>query len=692
MKTEDMRKVLTDAAEDELFVGAMQAILSGQNKIFHNAVEETVLLDDGWISAVADSLFSIENIVRNPRKFIAEEDSVVEVERAKRTTAKTVRHLASHSRDVSNIVDGEVRPKRVLTTEFVEDLAIYENRFVYTLISRLVTFVEARFRELDGRTNQSDITNLCLISDFRYGNSEVHYHSEVSVKEPPHDNERVERIATLLDRIEVIRKRLRILQATAFYRELAKAKPVRPPIMKTNLLRSQLDYKKCYQLWLFISAYDEVGFSAELADKNLPVDGDYFDDLAAIAALSLETLFKNNSLRRAEYEEIPLSKGRKKDFRTLQKYSYVPAFRYDRKEPGEEAVNEFYYQKMREAFKRAANAKSSGESRELSLSFARYYRAVSRVNAAIYDDLIRSQMPPSNAKSTLKKLEYELACQQLVHKRYGQLNRLRREELARGEKEEYREKQKMLRLELEVAAAKKAEAERLQKLAEERENRRREREAKRLQREIDRLEKESKLRAEREEARKLAAFRRQVEDEQERVRREVERTREREQKAREAARAKERAQKEREEARAKAKAAKQREAERAKARSAKQREAEREKKRREAARAKEHAQKEREEARAKARAVKQREEERAKAKAAKEREAEREKKRREAARAKEREQKAREAARAKVGERRKTAGASAPQVRAEQASVDAKSADAMTAGAAGSETAREPLA
>ena len=81
-------------------------------------------------------------------------------------------------------------------------------------------------------------------------------------------------------------------------KQLSKAKPVRPPIQKTNLLTKNVDYNNCYKLWLYISSYTYLGYSIEVKDKNLPVDGDYFDDLTVVTGLSLRQSFKERKIRR----------------------------------------------------------------------------------------------------------------------------------------------------------------------------------------------------------------------------------------------------------------------------------------------------------------------------------------------------------------------------------------------------------
>ena len=145
--------------EEEL-VKFLEALRAGNNKFFHNYVSERFALDDTWIYTIGGALQSVETITRNPRKFIKEDYDVVAVEKARKINSRTVRHLSSHTQNIQAITEDNVRPSKVLVAEIDEDIAIYENRFVFALIERVTTFVERRFTEIDGRTRNVDRTSV----------------------------------------------------------------------------------------------------------------------------------------------------------------------------------------------------------------------------------------------------------------------------------------------------------------------------------------------------------------------------------------------------------------------------------------------------------------------------------------------------------------------------------------------------
>lgn len=449
--------------DGEIYDKLYAALRSGDNKLFHNFVSEHFALDDKWIYTIEGALFSVELIARNPRRFIKEEEEIVDVERAKRTTAKTVRHLSSHTQNIQSVTSDNVRPKKVLVSEIQEDIAIYENRFVYSLIDRLSLFVEQRYRDIGDKAKNFDNTNLSMRSAFSMGKSEFECSLDIKVKEPSRDVEATERLTELLEKVENIRKRIRILKNTDFYRELAKSKPVKPPIQKTNLLRMNVDYRNCYQLWLFISAYTNVGYSVDVTEKNLPVEGDYFDDLTVVTSLAVQSLVTDGLIRRETYDAIPASKRSEKDYKVVTNYKYVPDFGTDKNKAGEDSVNEYYFRQMRNELIRATRRNAITEEKQLDLNFSRFFKAIAKINGSMYKDIIKSEYEKQpKGRSDIQKKEAAVGNQKTLLKRYHQLAKLQKSEFEKTLKLEKRELLKLEKLQADLNKAKKRRVDKIE--------------------------------------------------------------------------------------------------------------------------------------------------------------------------------------------------------------------------------------
>jgi hypothetical protein len=359
---------------------------------------------------------------------------------------------------VQNIDEqGNVRPKKLLVTELDEDLAIYENRFICALINRLVLFVEQRYRDLEGKLDASNKTNVNFSSKFNYGDSKFSIDLKMLVEEPPEDKVKLERNKDLFERVENIRRRLRILQATDFMKSLSAQKPVHPPIQKTNLITKNVDYNNCYKLWLFISSYTYLGYSIEVSDKNLPVEGDYYDDLTFVGGLSLDWLLSDNIIRKEVYDNIPFSQPEEKEYEVVTNYTFDPKFDQSKAQAGVEAVNEYYFRQMKDELVKLVNADEVEVEKQLDLNFAKFFRAISRINDEMYTDLIEEKITQKDnllEKTALEKKQLQVKQQQERLKRRALLSKLKWEELERAQRMQERAQAKLDKLKEELAQEK----------------------------------------------------------------------------------------------------------------------------------------------------------------------------------------------------------------------------------------------
>ena len=440
-----------NADKGDFFLRFCSAIRAGDNRLHHTVVSQAITVDDGWIDTIEQATFSIENIVHNPRRFIIDDEILVDVERAKRITPKTVRHLSSNSQFIQSIEpNGDVRPKKLLTTEMNEDLAIYENRFICTLVHNLVTFVEKRYNETTGKLQAFDQTSTGMVSNFRFQDAECELKIDYSIKETPKSRALLKKNEATMERIKNLRARLRVLLNTEFIKELSTKKAVYPPIMKTNLIKMNVDYNNCYKLWLYISSYQMVGVSVAFQDKNLPVETDFYDDLTMICALSFQALFSDHLINGERYEKVPFAPVKERKYRALTSYKFEPEFKADKTDAGDETINEYYFKALRNEIERETRRNEVVTSEQnLSHSFLRFYRAVSKINDRMFDDMINRQVKKGTdlrEPTTLRKRENAVKEQKELLKRYRQLAAAKREDLEKALRREAREQLKLEKL------------------------------------------------------------------------------------------------------------------------------------------------------------------------------------------------------------------------------------------------------
>ena len=106
---------------------------------------EKVEADFAWLDIMEDTIMYLDNILRNPNRFIINEEEIVKVEQARRITVDSIKHLAKHTSYIQEIEeDGDVKPSKILNINKDESYNTYENRLIYTLINNMKMFIDLK--------------------------------------------------------------------------------------------------------------------------------------------------------------------------------------------------------------------------------------------------------------------------------------------------------------------------------------------------------------------------------------------------------------------------------------------------------------------------------------------------------------------------------------------------------------------
>ena len=141
MNKEDLLNLISDTDEKafEQFIGA------NDSKMVIDSSFKSVEYDYSWISKIEDTLVYLDNIIRNPKRFIMQEEEVVPVEKAKKISQETIKHLAQHTDLIQDVdEDGTITPSKVLNVNKEESFDMYENRFIISLLNNLNYFFQLR--------------------------------------------------------------------------------------------------------------------------------------------------------------------------------------------------------------------------------------------------------------------------------------------------------------------------------------------------------------------------------------------------------------------------------------------------------------------------------------------------------------------------------------------------------------------
>ncbi len=262
--------------EDDRYFRYLYEMAQASDTTLEQKREELVkVVDEEWIKVIEDSLDAINTIIEKPRRFITTEEEVVPISLAKKISADSVRHLSQNTQFLAPSDDGEIHPTKILNVNMAETYDLYENRFVYHLIQRLLTFVDKRTDVIFWSTGNEIRNRFTMHSKIGDAYEEIEYNVEMTVKDRQSFAENdADNIDTFM-RIDRVRRLVMALRNASFCQIMQGCATVRSPIQRTNLIMKDPNYRKCYQLWQFMERYDKVGYNIEVKDSAMAFDDEY---------------------------------------------------------------------------------------------------------------------------------------------------------------------------------------------------------------------------------------------------------------------------------------------------------------------------------------------------------------------------------------------------------------------------------
>ena len=168
---------------DEFGNYVLQRVRSGQKNVMNKTQSEIRNFDMSFLDTIESVYPAILKIMRDPKKSLRYEEEIVAVEKAKKVNSQTVRHLSSHTQLIKEITKaGDVIPSKVMTTYAEEELAIYENRFIKSLVKRIEMFLERRYEVMKVSLESFETERLQVKNEFKVSGQQVTVEVDVQIK------------------------------------------------------------------------------------------------------------------------------------------------------------------------------------------------------------------------------------------------------------------------------------------------------------------------------------------------------------------------------------------------------------------------------------------------------------------------------------------------------------------------------
>ena len=267
MNREDVQETLND---DKFYKYFYNLLENGSNYCKFSNARLVKSIDEEWVTAIEEAIPSLHYVIVNPRKFIEEEREVVNVAMARNITTETIKHLLQHSNliDEYDPEDGTVIPNHLLNVFKEESINIYENRFICTLMAELQYFVNKRFNMIFEVSKDETGTFFEMESRVDNYTEVIEYNLTVNIKEKQTDVNNETENENIFNRIIKIHQQINMLAASEFIGKMRRYPAVTHPIVKTNAIAKNRDYKACHKLWNFIRSYTRVGYKVNIVKQE----------------------------------------------------------------------------------------------------------------------------------------------------------------------------------------------------------------------------------------------------------------------------------------------------------------------------------------------------------------------------------------------------------------------------------------
>lgn len=352
---ENISKQLSKVEQDtEFSEDFYTAFLSGDNTLYQKYVKETKKFDEEWIVTVESYIPSLNKIVMNPKSALKTMEEITVIEKAKKTNSLSIKHLSANTHLIRDINEfGEVIPKKILTTYSDIDYGTYENRLVMTLIDRLFIFVKTRYDLIKKNVKSYEKRRFYLNSSFPVNDTKVDLELNFLLTDELEETKINDYNKNLLTRAEYLYKVVSSLKSSKFMDLMKDQKKIYPPIIKTNIIQKNIDYRNVYMLWLFIDRFNTLAFTIDIEEKNLVFTKDYYNAINRQVMMIYMMVVENQAKNKKIYQSIRTKKYNKKSIKVVKNHPDDFKLTEEDEQLEDQTLNQYYLEASKRIFKQS---------------------------------------------------------------------------------------------------------------------------------------------------------------------------------------------------------------------------------------------------------------------------------------------------------------------------------------------------
>ena len=262
-----------------------------------------------WLEIMEETIRYLDNILRNPNRFIVNEEDVVKIELARKITVDSIKHLSRNTNLIQEFDKdtGDIKPSKILNINKEESFDTYENRFIYSLIQNMKFYIDRKKRNIMSDSSLKDNKQINYKANCNVNNENVEL-SLVLNSKINKNNSKEEKISPeILERIEKLESQIIDLTTSMVYQDLQKKHIalVTSPIKKTNLILKNVNFQYALRLWNYLQENidNDVKTTREKKDYfDTGILKKYMDESFLIDYLVIDSL--NNQEEKSEHKEL----------------------------------------------------------------------------------------------------------------------------------------------------------------------------------------------------------------------------------------------------------------------------------------------------------------------------------------------------------------------------------------------------
>ncbi len=235
------------------------------------ALREDIDLDslEAVLDRIVSSLPAFRHIFSEPIIRLRDTSEILPVEAVRVMNNKTLAHISVHSELWQDVKDGKLIPRKLMSIRQEDDYVLYENIVFARTVDAILRLTAA---------------NLAVLRDMLYANREMRFNLLERENHPSYflalgklhtgylrDYDKyLIPIRRCFDKLNLIERTLTSRLSTTVYKKCKKSK-VHLTLKRTNIFRSQKDYRKLYSLAKYLSDIGEI----DLSEAGLVEEDEY---------------------------------------------------------------------------------------------------------------------------------------------------------------------------------------------------------------------------------------------------------------------------------------------------------------------------------------------------------------------------------------------------------------------------------